>query len=132
MRGIDMKLEGLDVVVSVNLDNGIYQFCCESSTGKTRLYNTVKKYQRAGYNAAAYSYTDFQDGLNFEDVINKVQPSLLVIDRYDMFSDKYQEDILKVAKDCIVLIDSKDVLTFNDYYTTCTIDMTPVTIEVER
>lgn len=127
-----MKLEGLDITISINLENGVYQFCCESATGKTRLYDSIKSYQHAGYNVTAYSYTDLQDGLNLEEVINRIRPQLLLIDRYDMFSDMYHESILRVSENCIVLIDSKDVLTFSDYYTTCEINMTPTTIEVNR
>lgn len=127
-----MKLDGLDVTVDIKLDNGLYQFDGESATGKTRLYDIIKSYQRVGYDVASYSYTDLQNGLNLEDVVNKIQPSLLMIDRYDMFPNMYQETIINASKDGIVLVDSKDVLMFNDYYTTCCIKMTPVTIEVYR
>lgn len=125
-----MQLSGLDVTVDVRLDNDVYQFDCESATGKTRLYNVIKTYQRAGYNVAAYSYTDLQDGLSFEDVINRVQPSLFMIDRYDMFSNMYHKEIEELSKRCIVLIDSKKILQFGDYYLACSIEMTPTTIEV--
>lgn len=127
-----MKLEGLDVIVNINLENGIYQFCCESATGKTRLYDVIKSYQHTGCNVTAYSYTDLQDGLNLEEVVNRIHPQLLLIDRYDMFNDMYHESILRVSENCIVLIDSKDVLTFSDYYTTCEINMTPTAIEVNK
>ena len=127
-----MKLEGLDIIININLENGIYQFYCESATGKTRLYDAIKSYQYEGYNVTAYSYFNLQDGLDLEEVINRTHPQLLLIDRYDMFNDMYHEAILKVSKNCIVLIDSKDVLTFSDYYTTCEINMTPTTIEVNR
>lgn len=127
-----MKLEGLDVTVNINLENGIYQFCCESATGKTRLYSVVRSYQCSGDNVMAYSFTDMQIGLSLPDMLSKVRPTLLFIDRYDMFKDKYHDDILSISKDCIILIDSKDVLTFNDYYTTCEISMTPTAIEVNR
>lgn len=127
-----MKLEGLFVTVNINLENGIYQFCCESATGKTRLYDIIKLYQRARYNVIAYSYTDLQDGLCLGEVINRIHSKLLLIDRYGMFDDMYHENILKVSENCIVLIDSKNVLTFNDYYTTCEIIMTPTNIDIVR
>ncbi len=125
-----MILNGLDVSVDVRLDNEVYQFDFESATGKTRLYNVVKSYQRSGYRAAAYSYNDLQDGVDFISVVNKVNPLLLVVDRYDMFSDMYHEELLELSKKCIVLIDSKEILPFGEYYLACSIEMTPTMIEV--
>ena len=125
-----MILNGLDVSVDVRLDNEVYQFDFESATGKTRLYNVVKSYQRSGYRAAAYSYNDLQAGVDFISVVNKVNPLLLVVDRYDMFSDMYHEELLELSKKCIVLIDSKEILPFGEYYLACSIEMTPTMIEV--
>lgn len=129
-RGDYMKLEGLDVTVDIKLNNGAYQFDCESATGKTRLYDVIKSYQRDGYNVASYSYIDFQDGLNLEDVVRRVQPSLLMIDRYDMFHNMYYDIIEKLLDKCIILIDSKEILSFGEYYLVCGIKMTPISIEV--
>lgn len=125
-----MRLEGLDTTVSINLNNGVYQFDCESATGKTRLYDVIKSYQYDGYNVTSYSYNDLQDGLNLEDVVNRVQPSLLMIDRYDMFPDMYHDIIEKLSSKCIILIDSKEILSFGEYYLSCGIKMTPTNIEV--
>lgn len=125
-----MKLEGLDVTVDIKLDNGVYQFDCESATGKTRLYDVIKLYQRDEHNVVSYSYTDFQDGLDLENVVSKVQPSLLMIDRYDMFSNMYHDVINRLSDKCIILIDSKEVLSFGKYYLVCGIKMTPANIEV--
>ena len=125
-----MRLEGLDTTVSINLNNGVYQFDCESATGKTRLYDVIKSYQYDEYNVTSYSYNDLQDGLNLEDVVNRVQPSLLMIDRYDMFLDMYHDIIEKLSSKCIILIDSKEILSFGEYYLSCGIKMTPTNIEV--
>jgi hypothetical protein len=125
-----MKLEGLDTTVEIKLSNGVYQFDCESATGKTRLYDIIKSYQRDGYNVISFSYTDLQDGLNLEDVVRRVQPSLLMIDRYDMFSDMYHDVIEELSNKCIILIDSKEILSFGEYYLSCGIKMTTHNIEV--
>ena len=129
-RGDYMKLEGLDTTVNINLNNGVYQFDCDSATGKTRLYDVIKSYQYDGYNVTSYSYNDLQDGLDLEDVVNRIQPSLLMIDRYDMFPDMYHDVIEKFASKCIILIDSKEILSFGEYYLSCGIKMTPTDIEV--
>lgn len=125
-----MQLSGLDVTVDIRLTNNAYQFDCKSATGKTRLYNVVKTYQYAGYNVAVYSYSDLVCGVDFNNILNKNNLELLVVDRYDMFSDMYHKELEELSKRCIVLIDSKRLLPFGDYYLACSIKMTPTTIEV--
>lgn len=71
-----------------------------------------------------------QDGLNLEDVVRRVQPSLLMIDRYDMFSDMYHDVIEELSNKCIIPIDSKEILSFGEYYLSCGIKMTTHNIEV--
>lgn len=125
-----MQLSGLDVTVNIRLTNNAYQFDCKSATGKTRLYNVVKTYQYAGYNVAAYSYSDLVCGVNFNNILSKNNLELLIVDRYDMFSSMYHNELEELSKRCIILIDSKRLLPFGDYYLACSIKMTPTTIEV--
>ena len=125
-----MQLSCLDVTVNIRLTNNVYQFDCKSATGKTRLYNVVKTYQYAGYNVAAYSYSDLVCGGDFKNILNRDNLELLVVDRYDMFYNMYCKELEELSKRCIILVDSKRILPFGDYYLTCSIKMTPMAIEV--
>lgn len=69
-------------------------------------------------------------GVNFNNILSKNNLELLIVDRYDMFSGMYHNELEELSKRCIILIDSKRLLPFGDYYLACSIKMTPTTIEV--
>lgn len=124
------KLEGYSVIFETGLRNGVYRFVCESAIGKTRLYYLLKDYYTAGEPVVAYSYTDYQMGLDLETLVNKVKPVVIIVDRYDMFYGKYSDLLLEWGKSSVVLVDTKNILSFTEYDDACGIKMTPERVVV--
>lgn len=116
--------------IFVNLENGVYQFDCYSATGKTRLYELLKEYNRAGESVVAYSYNDWSLGLDLKSVLSRFTPKLIMIDRYDMFNTEYHKELEDAGRSSIVLIDSKEMLKFGEYDNGCGIKLQPDRIEV--
>lgn len=116
--------------VYVDLDNGVYQFDCYSATGKTRLYELLKEYNRAGESVVAYSYNDWVLGLDLKSVLSRFKPKLIIVDRYNMFNTEYHQELESAGKESIVLIDSKEMLKFGEYDRVCGINIQPDKIEV--
>ena len=116
--------------VIINLENGLYQFDSETATGKTRLCELLREYNRAGLPVVAYSYTDWSLGLDLISVVNKFKPKVLMIDRYDMFIGEYSDFLESIQDEIIVMIDCKDMLPFGEYDKVCGIKFTPDKIEV--
>lgn len=125
-----LLLDSLNVTVKINLNNGIYQFDCESSTGKTRLYKVLRDYQRCGVNVISYSYNDLIDGLDLRNILLNKNPDLILLDRYDMYNTLYHKELISLESSCIVLIDSKEMLKFGEYDLVCGINLLPESIEV--
>lgn len=117
-------------VVYVDLNNGVYKFDCYSATGKTRLYELLKEYNRAGESVVAYSYNDWVLGLDLKSVLSRFKPKLIIVDRYDMFNTEYHQELESAGKESIVLIDSKEMLKFGEYDRVCGINIQPDKIEV--
>lgn len=118
------------VQIDIKLENGLYQFNCVSATGKTRLYYLLKDLTLEGVPVIAYSYNEYEAGISLETVIGDRKPQVILIDRYDMFLNKYKDLLLELSRNCIVLIDCKTMLQFGEYYRVCGIKMTPEKIEV--
>lgn len=102
------RLDEFDVKVHVNLDNGLYRFENQSSTGKTWLCKTLKQYRTAGAQVAGYTYADKVAGLPVRSIFYK-DTKLVVVDRCTLYSEEVTEELLKHCKDTIILVDIKDL-----------------------
>lgn len=117
-----------EIDLDINLDNGAYQFIPDSSTGKTFLYQQLKKYNRFGDPVLGFSYDNSKEDLSLLDE----DYSIVIFDRYDLYSDSIIEDkIRNLATKAIVLIDSKRAIAVPRLRTKyCTIKFSPLKIEV--
>ena len=87
--------------IKVNKDPGIYSFEPLAATGKSYLCRTCKRLRKSGGRVAGYDYEDYKRGLPLPKDVG-----LVVVDRYE----KYQvldDELLELAKACIVLVDIK-------------------------
>lgn len=87
--------------IKVNKAPGIYSFEMLAATGKSYLCRTCKRLRESGGKVAVYDYDDYKRGLPLPRDVD-----LMVVDRYE----KYQvldEELLELAKTCIVLVDIK-------------------------
>lgn len=124
-----LKLNKFIPNIEVRLDNGIYIFDMDSGTGKTWLCKMLRQYQLAGEPVASYTYQDKQIGLDFDKVVKPTEQKLLMIDRYDMYRNQYNDIIRQFAETGIVLIDCKTPIALP--CNTCSIDISEELLEVE-
>lgn len=93
--------------IHVYLDNGLYIFTNYSATGKSYLSELCYKYGAYGEPIGRFSYEQFANGDSLEEITKRRPYRLFVVDRYDMYVGEGRDALLKLAKDCIVLVDLK-------------------------
>ena len=69
------------------------------------MYNVINAFARNI--AVAISYSDVERGINPAELIEKIQPEIVLFDRYDMYAGKYDNLIRDIADKTIVIIDYK-------------------------
>ena len=78
-----------------------------SGTGKTYLCNAFKYLGSHGYPVRGYDYEDYLDGKYLKSYINNDNVKYIFIDRYDLYTNEFLDDIQELGKNCVVLIDIK-------------------------
>lgn len=124
------KLDKYLVKIEINLENGIYLFNNESSTGKTRLCKLFKEYQAYGEAVASYTYNDKLLGHSISDILKPNKFKVILLDRYDLYEGDGKELINKCAENTIILVDCKDNFTVTNDEEWCYINMEYNRIEV--
>ena len=99
---------GTDPRVEIHCEPGFYSFT-EGTSGKTYLAKLIAQAAEQGLPYVTYSYADYIRGADLAAVCGRVQPELVFVDRYDMFSDDpaIQAQIQNLAQDSVVLADLK-------------------------
>lgn len=96
-------------VVTVRIEQpGLYVFEKESAIGKTFLCRILKKCRSYGERTDAYTYTDLTAGRSLMNYLMTTDLDLVMLDRYDMYHGKFEQDIKEIAQKAIVLIDCKN------------------------
>lgn len=116
--------------ICIDLPNGIYEFDAISGTGKTRLAKLLKELAVAGEPVMSYTYNDKVLGLDFDTVVKPGEQKLLVVDRYDLYRDEFNERINRFADTGVVLVDIKGGTTLK--CDSCLLTMDKSIIKVER
>lgn len=114
--------------INIELDNGIYVFSIESATGKTRLYKALKSVEQHG-DVVAYTYSDTITKLDLKTLVNE-KTRVIILDRYDMYFNKFS-DVMEEYKDkAIVLIDCKvsDKIAFDHTYAEVVMEKNKLTV----
>lgn len=93
--------------IEIDLPNGVYNLGILSGTGKTYLCNAFKYLGSHGYPVRGYDYEDFLYGNSLKNYINNDSVKYVFIDRYDLYTNKFLDDIQELGKTCVVLIDIK-------------------------
>ena len=110
-----IKLDEYNIKVDVQLENGIYRFTNQSSTGKSYLYNTMSMYLKGKVPVFGINYTDYLKGVNLNKAV-KNRARLVVLDRYDMYKGEFDREINELCKNGIVLIDCKSPTSLKAIY----------------
>lgn len=114
--------------INIELDNGIYVFSIESATGKTRLYKALKSVEQHG-DVVAYTYSDTITKLDLKTLVNE-NTRVIILDRYDMYFNKFADVIEEYKDKAIVLIDCKvnDKIAFDHTYAEVVMEKNKLTV----
>lgn len=121
--------------ISIQLEPGIYIFQCSSAAGKTYLAKQLKLLRQAGEKVDSFTWYDTKRGGLAQTLTMSDFPmedlKVLLLDRYDRYSGSFVDEIQKLSKTCIVLIDCKGSVKFSGAKT-CSIRLSGARIEVHR
>lgn len=120
------------VEINVKLETGVYEFNDESATGKTRLCKVLREMQLIGEPVIGYTYDDYQLQVDLTQLVKKIHPQVILLDRYDMYNGAYDREIVEWSQYTIVLVDCKGRLLISKPSRICYIEMTKDNIEVEE
>lgn len=123
-----IKFRAANTDVKMDLPFGVYLLDRDSATGKTYLNKCLKEAWLSGNSVDGYTYNDMLRGTMLSDYIKNRKLNCLMLDRYDMYIDKFHDTIEDLRKTCIVLIDCKGEL--NIEYDFCSIIFSDHSIEV--
>lgn len=110
--------------IKIYLDgNGVYTFNNISGSGKTYLYNIIKKYRMFNEKMVGYSILEYKQGIDLDNLI-KPTDIILMLDRYDLYrNNKFDKTIEEFSKHGAVLVDCKDIYNFNFDANICNINL---------
>jgi hypothetical protein len=122
-----MEFVAMNRKVDIRLTSGVYDFESSSARGKTLLVKMIKSL--GDNDMVALTYNDILLGIDIDKIISR-NPRLLVLDRFDMYDDKFQ--VLEKLKgtDIIVLVDYKTQRHFCNFDDTCWVTLTENSLEV--
>jgi hypothetical protein len=122
-----MEFVAMNRKVNIRLTSGVYDFESSSARGKTLLVKMIKSL--GDKDMVALTYNDILLGIDIDGIISR-KPRLLVLDRFDMYDDKFQ--VLEKLKgtDIIVLVDYKTQRHFCNFDDTCWVTLTENSLEV--
>lgn len=91
----------------------------------------LKTFKTLGQPVGGYSYNDVLEGRSLQSYINGSPIKYLVIDRYDMYLGKCDEDINKLVESgCVVMIDCKFKNDLNLDYDIAILELTAGKVRV--
>ena len=115
--------------IRLQLNKGVYIFDCESATGKTYLWDMLRTLTSRD-DIRCISYPESKLLKSLYDIDNIENVNLIFLDRYDMYSPKYQEEIKQLASSCSILMDCKQCENYEGRVEYCTIKMTRDSLEL--
>lgn len=110
--------------VRINLDNGVYVFEKESATGKTRLGKLLEMIS----SDMPVDYVTYATKDRLLKVLSDPEKQLVLIDRYDLYSDIGTKEIREFGKRGIALVDMKYPKGIGGRYCTIKLSMDEVTV----
>ena len=117
MNGKILCMPGCTLVLE-NFDVGLYIFDNEGSTGKTYLATMLNRCKNVGEPVSSFTYADVLQGRRPLDVC-KTTDEVVVLDRYDMYAHRFEDDVLTLAQNTVVLVDAKVTIPLFMRYGMC-------------
>lgn len=106
-----------DVKIDIEADNGVYLLGGSSADGKTWLCEELSKMGLEYRDTVEYTYDDYRRNITLDDMIKNTcdgVPSVIMIDRYDMYPSVLNDDIKKYADKSIVLVGANNTKIVGD------------------
>ena len=124
-------LDELTDKVYINISQGLYLVDKESACGKTYMCSMLEKYRVRGYPVCSYTYSDVGK-VDINNILDIEKYKLVFIDRYDMYKDIYNSNIIKfVERGGTVIIDCKESFKIQGKCKICFVEIKePKVIEV--
>ena len=116
--------------IKIDLEPGIWIFDAKSATGKTYLCKCLKDLELLGEPVASYTYDDMLLGRDLHSLLSCGKYKVVMLDRYDMYSNAEHRAIQECAKSAVVMLDCKRGFKGSINDRMCFIDISNKTIEV--
>lgn len=113
-----LKFISYGVDIDIQLDKGVYVFSSYSASGKSYLLFLLDAI-KDDENILTYTYKDYKADVDLGKLLSNRSYDLVLIDRYDLYLDKFSNAIVNAGRESLVLIDSKHGLLVE--YDTCDI-----------
>lgn len=113
-----------DVKIDIEADNGVYLLGGSQADGKTWLCEELSKMGLEYRDTVGYTYDDYRRNITLDDMIKNTcngVPSVIMIDRYDMYPGVLNDDIKKYVDKSIVLVgaNNTEIIGDIDYNVAC-------------
>jgi putative cell wall-binding protein len=124
---IDINCDRLHV--KIDLPNGIYSMGTTSASGKTYMAKLLSEVT-SRRDIICISYNNYLYIDSLVNLADKLNATVIILDRYDMYCDAFKDDIVQLKDKLIVLIDSKHGTSFDEFVEVCFIDFNKTCLEV--
>lgn len=116
--------------IDIKLNNGVYVFPNESSSGKSWLCKRLKRMHELGEPVNAYTFSDRFHSQELEEILIPQKYKVILLDRFDIYKNECHNLIKKCSNDSIILIDCKDNFNVDVDFKISRISINPECIEV--
>ncbi len=96
-----------NIKIKMYMDNGVYRLPRESAIGKTYLVSILKFLKGGGEPVMSLTHNDVCNGEELSYFIKYKDYKVVMLDRYDMYSGRFEDEIFELGKTAIVLLDAK-------------------------
>jgi uridine kinase len=115
--------------IKIDLPNGIYSMGTMSASGKTYLTKLLSLIT-SRKDIICISYNNYLYIESLTKLAEKLNATLIILDRYDMYCESFKEDILQLKDKAVILIDSKHGTSFDEFVEVCMVDFRKDCLEV--
>jgi hypothetical protein len=97
--------------VIIDLPSGLFSFQRQSAAGKTYLASQLRMLRGLGEPVDSYTVEDLRRGGIYQALTAADYTAwdlkVVLLDRYDLYTQKFDDEIYRLSKTCTVLIDCK-------------------------
>lgn len=118
------------VPIFIDLPNGVWTINSGVASGKTRLAKLLRGLESLNDTICSFTYEDIARDRDLHKILTNPKYKLIMLDRFDMYSDMELDAISEKSKSAIILLDCKRGFRGDADENFCYIDLRPDRIEV--